>query len=230
MRTRMIVAVFAFVTLLRAAAAPVMAEEPHHGAHDATSQRSFADVEKWRKVFDDPARDAWQKPAALVDALQLQPGMTVAEIGAGTGYLLRYLAAAVGAEGTVLLADVEPSLIAHLRARAEEEGAANVVPVLASKDNPRLPARAADVILFLDTYHHIDDRVNYMRDLRRCLRPGGRVVVVDWLKKKLPEGPPPDHKLERHQVVDEMEQAGFAFVDAPLELPYHYFLVFGPQD
>lgn len=200
--------------------------ESAHDPHAATSHRSFADAEQWSAVFDDPARDEWQKPAALVDALGLRSGMTVAEIGAGTGYLLRYLAAAVGKEGNVLLVDVEPNLIEHMRARAERQGATNVVPILASKDNPRLPARSVDVILFLDTYHHIGDRLRYMRDLHRALTPGGRVAVVDWRKEELPIGPPLDHKLSRRHVVDEMEAAGFAFIDMPLDLPYHYFLLF----
>ncbi len=212
-----------------AAASVVFAESPHPGGDHATSHRSFGDDEKWTKVFDDPARDKWQKPAALVDALGLETGATVAEIGAGTGYLMRYLVAAVGDSGSVLLADIEPSLVSHLRARAEEQGAGNVVPILASTDNPRLPRGAVDLVLFLDTYHHIDDRIAYMQRLRRALRPGGRLAVVDWHKKDLPEGPPLDHKIDRHQVVDEMRAAGYAYAGTPLELPYHYVLLFRPE-
>lgn len=232
MNDRRITRLAAALVLFAALAAPdrgaADAGSAAHGSDHATSQRSFADVDAWSRVFDDPARDAWQKPAALVDALALRSGMTVAEIGAGTGYLMRYLAAAVGPDGTVVLADIEPELVAHLRRRAEELGADNVVPVLASKHTPRLPAAGADLVLFLDTYHHIDGRVAYMRRLQRDLRPGGRVAVVDWHKKPLPEGPPPDHKLDRHQVIDEMQQAGYAFAGEPLELPYHYVLVFAP--
>ena len=91
------------------------------GPHDATSHRSFADVESWTRVFDDPARDEWQKPKALVEALGLRAGACVADLGAGTGYMSRHLAAAVGPDGTVLAADTEPNLVQHLRARAEKE-------------------------------------------------------------------------------------------------------------
>lgn len=215
--------------LALAPAAPCRAE-PRHGSDHATSHRSFADVDKWARVFDDPKRDAWQKPAALVDALALRSGMTVAEIGAGTGYLMRFLAAAVGDSGSVLLTDVEPELVAHLRARAEELGADNIVPVLASKQVPRLPPGAVDLVLFVDTYHHIDGRVGYMKSLQHNLRPGGRVAVVDWIRKELPEGPPLDHKIDRLQVIDEMEAAGFAYAGEPLELPYQYVLVFAPRE
>jgi len=210
--------------------ASAFAEDQPHGKHAATSHRSFADAEKWATVFDDPARDAWQKPSALVDALGLRTGMTVAEIGAGTGYLLRYLAAAVGAEGAVFLADIEPSLVAHIRARAEREKAANVIPVLASKDHPRLPAKSVDVILFLDTYHHIDERLVYLRNLHRFLKPGGKVAIVDWRKEPLPVGPPVDHKIAQRHVVEEMEEAGFKLTGMPLQLPYQYFLLFEVRD
>lgn len=196
------------------------------GPHDATSHRSFADVEAWTGVFDDPARDEWQKPAALVTALGLTPGATVADLGAGTGYLSRYLAAAVGPGGTVLAVDTEPNLVRHLRDRAEKERTPNVVPILASADNPRLPAGAVDVILVLDTYHHVDDRLTYARGLRRFLRPGGRVAIVDWEKRPLPVGPELDHKLAREHVRDEMTLAGYELVAEPDTLPYQYFLIF----
>src|SRR6185436_10774022 len=93
------------------------------------SQHDFADVEQWRRVFDDPARDAWQKPGELVAALGLRPGMWVADLGAGTGYFSRWLDAAVAPGGVVFAVDTEPNLIAHLRARAEQEKTACVVPV-----------------------------------------------------------------------------------------------------
>jgi len=115
---------------------------PHHGQHDATARHSFADVEHWTKVFDDPKRDEWQKPAQLVEALEIAPGMCVADLGAGTGYFSRYLSQAVGEHGTVLAVDPEPNLVVHLRARAETERTANVIPILASLDN-RACRRAA---------------------------------------------------------------------------------------
>jgi ubiquinone/menaquinone biosynthesis C-methylase UbiE len=193
---------------------------------DATTHQRFDDVEHWHKVFDDPARDVWQKPRDLVNALGVRPGMVVADLGAGTGYLSHYLADAVGAEGTVLAVETEPKLVTHLRERAEAEGTPNVVPILASADNPRLPARSVDLIVVLDTYHHVDDRVKYFRALHRALNAQGRVAVVDWHKRELPVGPPPDHKLAREQVVDEMRAAGWSVAQELDLLPYQYVLVF----
>ncbi|MBY0280073.1 methyltransferase domain-containing protein, partial [Candidatus Binatia bacterium] len=210
---------------------PDAAHAPHahdaaHGSHDATARHAFDDVAHWSRIFDDPARDAWQKPAELVQALALTPGATVADLGAGTGYLSRYLARAVGPSGTVLAADTEPALVEHLRQRAERDGLANLVPILASTDNPRLPAGTCDVILIVDTWHHIDDRVAYARRLAAALAPGGRVVVVDWQKGDLPVGPPPEHKLAREQVIDELTRAGYRLREEPGLLPYQYVLVF----
>jgi len=215
-----------------AAAAAPDAEPPGapSGPHDATSHHSFADVARWRTVFDDPKRDAWQRPDQVVRALALWPGACVADLGAGTGYFEHHLARAVGANGTVLAVDTEPNLVTWLRARAEKEGTRNVVPILASPDNPRLPSASVDVILIVDTYHHVDDRLAYLRRLRPALRAGGRVVVVDWQKGNLPVGPPPEHKLAREQVVDEMQAAGWVLADERVDLlPYQYFLVFRPR-
>jgi len=124
-------------------------------------------------VFDDPSRDAWQKPAEVVAALGLHPGMTVADLGAGTGYFSRHLSAAVGPEGTVLAADTEPNMVAHLRERAGSERTANVVPVLASADNPRLPAHATDLVLIVDTFHTSTTGSRTSAGFRRCLSPAG---------------------------------------------------------
>jgi len=227
------------------AASPVATPPSGHGAgaravpadspgavdalYKATSHRSFDDVGHWSAVFDDPTRAAWQKPAELVAVLQLRPGMTVADLGAGTGYFSRYLSTAVGPAGTVFALETEPNMVTRLRERSESEHTANVVPVLASFDNPRLPTGSVDVVLIVDTFHHIDDRLPYLRNLAKALKPGGRVAIVDWEKRQLPVGPPADHKLAREQVIAEMESSGYALREAPALLPYQYVLVFTPR-
>jgi predicted methyltransferase len=192
----------------------------------ATATHRFDDVAYWRTVFDAPERDAWQKPAALVAALRIPAGATVVDLGAGTGYFAPHLSRAVGPDGAVLAVEVEPRLVAHLRDRAEREQLANLTPVLASLDTPRLARTSADLILVVDTYHHLDHRRRYLPQLARALRPGGRVAVVDWKPGRLPEGPDPEHKLTAEQVVAEMQAAGFELVARPDLLPYHYVLIF----
>ena len=226
----MVLAAAALGWIVAARVAPADETPGPHGAHDATARHSFEDVDRWVPVFDDPARDAWQKPADAVAALQLRPGMRVADLGAGTGYFSRYLAAAVGDSGTVFAVDTEPGFVAHLRERAEHEHTPNIVPVLASADNPRLPAGSIDLVLIVDTVHHIDDRINYLRRLQRVLKPGGRVAVIDFKKQPdIPVGPPLEHKLARAQVVEEFTGAGYRLVREPDILPYQYFLIFRPS-
>jgi ubiquinone/menaquinone biosynthesis C-methylase UbiE len=213
--------------LLVLLATSATAAEPR-GPHDATARHSFADVAHWASVFDDPKRDGWQKPDEVVRALALRPGMAVADLGAGTGYFMGRLSRAVAPGGTVFALEPEPNLVVHLRGRAEKEGLDNVVPVLASMDDARLPIAGVDVLLVVDTYHHIDDRPAYFRRVRRMLRGAGRVAIIDWQKRETPAGPPPEHRLAREHVVAEMTAAGYRLVHEPDFLPYQYFLVFAP--
>lgn len=197
---------------------------------DATSTHGFEDVEHWIRVFDDPKRAEWQRPRELVAALGVTAGMRVADVGAGTGYFEKLLADAVGRDGVVYAVEPEPKLLAHLRARAEREGTPNVVPVLGSLDNPRLPPGGVDLVLIVDTYHHIDDRRGYVQRLQRVLAPGGRVAIVDWEKRPLPVGPDVDHKLAREHVVGEMQESGYRLAAEPDVLAYQYVLVFTRGD
>jgi len=208
-----------------AAAAPAPEER---GPHDATAHHPFDNVDRWVRVFDDPGRDAWQRPSLVVEALGLRPGMVVADLGAGTGYFLPHLAKPLRPGGILLAIDPEPEMVRHMAERARSEKIAGVVPVLALPDEPFLPEGRVDRVLIVDTYHHIDDRTNYFRRMRRSLTPDGRVVVVDFYKKPLPVGPPPEHKLERDFVVKEMKLSGYDLADAKDFLPYQYMLVFAP--
>ncbi len=229
LRSALVAAALLVAWTLLASAQGLPTPHGRHAPHAATSAHSFADVARWSAVFDDPSRDEWQKPEELVSALAIRPGQTVADLGAGTGYFERHLSAAVGDDGTVLAVEPEPNLVAHLRERAEKEATANVVPILASPDNPRLPRGAVDLVLLVDTYHHIDDRPAYFRRLGRSLRPSGRVAIVDFEKRDLPVGPPPEHKLAREIVIAEMREAGYALEAEPAILPHQYVLVFRPS-
>ena len=119
-------------------------------------EHRFDDPERYAKEFDDPGRDAWQMPTRVIEALALKPGQKVADIGAGTGYFSMRLAASP-ATPTVFAVDIEPSMVAHLTKRATAEKRTNVVAVQAAADSPNLP-EAMDVVLIVDTYHHIPNR------------------------------------------------------------------------
>jgi len=186
-------------------------------------RHSFGDAEKWAHVFDDPERDAWQKPHEVIQALALPGDAIVADIGAGTGYFSTRLANMLKA-GRVYAADLEPAMVKHLAERASREGLANLVPVQAAPDSPRLPAKV-DLALVVDVYHHIEARERYFRGLRKSLRPGGGVAIIDF-RRDSPEGPPVSARIAPERVKVEMAKAGYVLVAEHGFLPRQYFLVF----
>ncbi len=181
----------------------------------------FQHADDWTKEFDDPARDAWQKPDAVIAAMKITPGMTVADVGAGTGYFETYLSRAVGPGGRVLALDIEPDMIKHLQRRAAAQHWTNVDPVLVAVDDPRLPAGKVDRILVVDTWHHIPARDAYARKLRDALAPGGAVFVVDFAADS-PRGPPKALRVAPEQVMRELGGAGLTAAVEPVGLPTQY--------
>lgn len=196
------------------------AEGFHHG---------FSDVTHWAQVFESPQRTKWQKPTKVVNALKLKPGEIVIDIGAGTGYFTRRFAKAVAPSGEALGLDIEPAMIDYMKADAKKQGMKNYHARLVKADDPELAPHSADVVFFCDTLHHVDDRVAYFRKLSLALKPGGRVIVIDFDKKPLPVGPPPEHKLTREEVVAEFNTAGYRLARDHDFLPYQYFLEFEPE-
>ena len=204
----------------------------HPGDHmgpspDGAFHRRFDDANKWAKEFDNPERDAWQKPEEILDALHLQPGARVADIGAGTGYLSVRIAKRVP-EGKIFAADVEPDMVHYLGERAKREHLTNLTPVQASADKTNLP-EPVDVILVVDTYHHIGYRPQYFGILRSSLRAKGRLVIVDF-KADSPNGPPAQHRIPPEKVTEELNAAGYSLVETHTFLPRQYFLVFEKRD
>jgi ubiquinone/menaquinone biosynthesis C-methylase UbiE len=200
----------------------------HHGDHDATIRHSFEDVEHWVEVFDDPERDAWQKPESLLRLLGIRAGDVVADLGAGTGYFTARLSNAVGRSGKVYAVDIEQNLLDHLVQRDDLSPYDVVIPVLADPDDPKLPAGELDLVLVVDTWHHIDNRLSYLGRIDRALAPGGRLVIVDFREGELPVGPPPGHKMSRESVLQELDEAGWSITSEGRMLPYQYVLVFRP--
>ena len=183
----------------------------------------FDDPARFAKSFDDPARDGWQMPDRVIAALKLSSTASVADIGAGTGYFTVRLAKAVPA-GTVYAVDIEPAMVEHIRNRAATAHLTNVMAVVATPHDPKLPT-PVDTVIVVDTYHHIPDRTSYFRDLKRALTPSGRVAIIDF-RKDAPEGPPAEFRFDADQIIFEMKQAGFV-LDAKYDfLPRQHFLVF----
>lgn len=199
------------------ASAPAFAQAP------PARQHSFDDPQRWSRLFDDPARDQWQKPDEVIRALALKPSDRVADIGAGTGYFAVRLARAAP-QGVVYAVDIAPKMVAHLSERAKKEGLANIRPVQASAASPNLP-EPVDLVLVVNTYHHIENRPDYFRKLKGSLRDGGRVAIIDFTLDA-PEGPPKRLRLSAERITKEMQQAGYTLARSQAFLPRQNFLEF----
>lgn len=220
MNRRAPLGVVLFLFLLAAFIAAAPAQSPH------LRQHSFSSAEKWARIFDDPRRDAWQKPQQVIEALALKPDAIVADIGAGTGYFSVRFARAVP-KGRVYGVDVEPDMVRYLADRAKREGLGNVRAVAGVPDNPRIPEKA-DLIILVDSYHHIDERERYFGRLRDSLKPSGRLAIIDF-RLDSPEGPPRHTRIEPERVKAELKSAGYTLLQEHTFLPYQYFLVFQPR-
>ncbi len=194
-----------------------------HGHQHAAGEmpHRFENAEAWSKVFDEPARDAWQKPDEVVTLLALTPGSTVADLGAGTGYFMARLSRAVGPTGKVLGLDVEADMVRFMTERATKEGLKNVEARKVELADPGLAAGSVDRILVVDTWHHIESRGAYIPLLARALRPGGSVVVVDFTLES-ERGPPAKHRVSAEQVANELKAGGLGATILQETLPDQY--------
>jgi len=209
------------------AAALVFGQPQEHAhSHADHMEHRFDNPEQWAKMFDDPARDAWQMPDRVIAALDLKPGQIAADVGAGTGYFSVRLAKSAAAP-KVYAADIEPSMVEYLRQRASKEGLKNMIAVQASAGSPNLP-EPVDVILIVDTYHHIGDRETYFRKLAKSLMPGGRIAIIDF-KPDSPEGPPKEFRFSPEKFKAEMAKAGYKPSTSYDFLPRQQFLIFVAQ-
>lgn len=218
MAVRILLAAIAGVMLLAGSAFAQRGEQHMH--------QRFDDAERWSRVFDDPARDAWQKPAEVIRALKLAPDAAIADIGSGTGYFAVRLARAVP-QGHVYGADIGADMVRFLNTRAAKEKLANLSSHQAADADPKLPA-AVDLALLVDTYHHIGKRTDYFSRLRRSLQPGARVAIIDF-RLDSPSGPPAEHRIAPERVRAEMDAAGYRLLEEHGFLPNQYFLVFAPR-
>ena len=215
----------------QAQTAPAHEQTGMHNSAMAPSdhmERRFNEADEWAKTFDDPARDKWQMPERVIATLQLKPGQIVADIGAGTGYFSVRLAKSKAAP-RVYAVDVEASMVDYLRKRTAKEGLKNLVAVQASADAANLP-EAVDLILIVDTYHHIGNRVAYFRGLSKSLKPNGRLAIVDWTEAAIAGGPPKEFRFSPDRLKAELTQAGFTPVAQHDFLPEQEFLIFEASD
>lgn len=205
-----------------ATASGTHAAHPHESHVAGGHHHAFADADAWTKVFDDPARDDWQRPDEVLRAMETEPAMTVADVGAGTGYFSVRLSRAVP-RGEVIATDIEPDMVRFLSERARREGLTNLRAIRGTDGTSGLAARSVERILVVHIWHHLGDRHAYASDLAAALRPGGRVYVVDF-RLSAHRGPPTEMRVAPEEVIAALESAGLSARVSPVVLPDQYIV------
>jgi len=191
-----------------------------------------ADVGYWREVFERGGREIYDRRFDILEAVAPTPGMSVADVGAGTGFFSLMFAQAVGERGRVYAVDISPEFVAAIGERARDIGVVNVVPVLNRADDVGLPASSVDLVFICDTYHHFEYPKGMLSSIHQALKAGGEMVVVDfrrvpgesssWVMSHVRAG--------EDRVREEIEAAGFDFVEQRDFMRTQYFLRFRKTD
>lgn len=174
--------------------------------------------------MNDPARDEWQQPKVVIQALAVMPGMRVADLGAGGGYFTWPLAEAVGPNGKVFAVEINETGLRMIEEEAKRRAIANVIPIMATPTDAKLP-EPVDIVFNCDTYHHMSDRTAYFRSLANHLRKNGRVAILDFHKTGLSSGLL-GHGTPKERVRQEMEAAGYRLIADHTFIQDQHFQVF----
>jgi len=201
----------------------------HHGHHHksdttktANEYMNQSNTEDLIKRFESPERDAYQKPEKVLEHLGDIKGKTIMDIGAGSGYFSMKLAKE-GAQ--VIAADVSDEFQAVLKKRIEDNNLENIELRKIPYNNANLADNEVDMVLIVNTYHHIENRVDYFSKVKKGIKPDGELVVIDFFKKELPVGPPANHKIDLESVKSELEKAGYTQLDVNIDLLPYQFIV-----
>jgi ubiquinone/menaquinone biosynthesis C-methylase UbiE len=220
-------------TFLACTSASAQSPTPEHHVHSsatADAQESAAnrfmhqaDFDHLVARFEDPARAEWQKPDKVLAILHPLEGKTVADIGVGTGYFAFPIALKAA---KVIAIDIDQRFLDYIGQKKQtQKSGDNIETRLTTPDSPGLKDGEADVVLIVDTIHHIANRSDYLRKLKRGLREGGVLVIIDFKKHETPAGPPVELRLSADEVKTELEAAGFKVAPADTEtLPYQYVI------
>jgi len=217
-------AVAALVVMLAAAAAVAPAFQ---STHPLTGRR-IANVmgSSGADWLERPERETEENVEGALNAIGLKPGMTVAEVGAGTGYVALRMAKRVGPTGKVYATDLQPEMLDLLRSNAAKAGVTNVETVLGYATDPRLPAGQIDLIILVDVYHEFSQPQKMLQGIRAALKPDGRLVQLEYRKEDPAVPILPDHKMSVAQAKTEVEAEGFKLDSVIETLPRQHILIF----
>ncbi len=173
--------------------------------------------------FEEPARADWQKPEQVIATFGSLEGKTVADIGTGTGYFAFPIAKTAA---KVIAIDIDQRFLDYIEHKKEtQKTGANIETRLTVPDSAGLKPLEADLVLIVDTFHHIENRIEYLKKLKGTLRKGGALVIIDFKKEETPLGPPIEMRLTEEQVESELKAAGYTIVSTDSDtLPYQYLI------
>ena len=194
--------------------------------------RDIAGVMGWQGAawLEREERERQERTDLLVTALQLKPGMVVADIGAGTGYLARKMAAAVTSAGKVLAVDVQPEMVAMLQAMVQQSGLRQIRPLLGAEDDVKLPASSVDLAIMVDVYHELAFPYEMLASIIRALKPGGQLVFVEY-RAEDPQVPIKAlHKMSEAQIRREAAVHSLVWERTVGTLPWQHLVVFRKRD
>jgi ubiquinone/menaquinone biosynthesis C-methylase UbiE len=182
-----------------------------------------ADFDKLAARFEDPSRAKWQKREKVIASLGPLDGKTVADIGTGTGYFAFPIAKKAA---RVIAIDIDQRFLDYINHKKQTQKiGANIETRLTTPHLSGLKTSEADMVLIVDTFHHIETRVEYLKKLKKCLRKGGVLVIIDFKKMQTPPGPPVELRVAEEQAESELKSAGFTIVSADSDmLPYQYVI------
>ena len=171
-------------------------------------------------------RETEEQPQLVIDALEIKPGQTIADLGAGSGYYSFRVAPLVGPTGKVLAIDIEPAMLEAIVQRAQREHISNVATVRSSAQDPNLAAGSVDLLFMVDVYHELEYPYEMMTKVRAALKPGGRVALIEYRAEDPEVAIKPLHKMSERQVRREMQAAGFKHLQTVRTLPLQHLIVF----
>lgn len=176
--------------------------------------------------LDRPERESEEAPSRAIRALQIKPGQVIADIGAGSGYYSVLLAKAVGAEGRVYATDIQPQMLAILKRKLEAQSLRNVELILGAEAETKLPDASVDFALMVDVYHELAQPQAFLQSVKRALKPGGRLVLIEF-RKEDPNVPiREEHKMSVREARQELEAEGYRFDRVLNDLPWQHVLIF----
>jgi len=222
-KTRFLAVALAFLTLPLAAA--------EQGAAPGINKPYVVDpdVVRWNRSFENERREVYVKRDAIVAAAGVKPGMTVADIGAGTGLFTMLFADAVKPTGKVVAVDISPAFVEYIQSTAKKRRVKNVSAVVANGTDVGLPDASVDLAYLSDVYHHFEHPAETLASIRKALKPGGRMVVIDYerIPGRTPQARIEHVRVDKQQAISEIEAAGFKLLEEKKLMRENYYLVFG---